>query len=364
MSLLMLGLALAAGAAPRPSAAGVLAIRAERLHLGDGRMIEDGVVLIESGRIQAVGAGVEVPEGAAVVDHRGDASPGLVALHGYSGATGGLHDPARAVLAEARVAWAFDPDHVEVEDLWKAGITTLLLTPPPQALAGGVSAAVKTSGGRVLSREVQLVLGFSAESLAENRFPTSHSGAIAELDARFTEPRGPFARAAARDLPVLLETRTRADVQRALEFARRHRLSGALHGAEWAGELAAAIREADLGVVVRPFDAGEDRRTIRSVLALAEAGVRFGFGLDAPAKNPGSLRLSTAMCLREGLAPAAAWKALCADAAAIARLERSVGRLERGLDADLVLWSGDPLSLSSRVVGVWIDGVRIEEGKR
>jgi imidazolonepropionase-like amidohydrolase len=70
------------------------------------------------------------------------------------------------------------------------------------------------------------------------------------------------------------------------------------------------------------------------------------------------------MCLREGLAPAAAWRALCADSAAIARLEGSVGRLERGLDADLVLWSGDPLALSSRVVAVWIDGVRVEEPKR
>jgi imidazolonepropionase-like amidohydrolase len=51
-----------------------------------------------------------------------------------------------------------------------------------------------------------------------------------------------------------------------------------------------------------------------------------------------------------------AWKALSSDAARLAGVGRRVGRLERGMDADFVLWSGDPIDLRSKVQMVFIDG--------
>ena len=82
------------------------------------------------------------------------------------------------------------------------------------------------------------------------------------------------------------------------------------------------------------------------------------FALDAPAHPPSALRLSAAMAIDAGADRAAVWRALTSDAAKIAGVDERVGTLERGKDADFVLWSGDPLSLTSRVEAVYVDGER------
>jgi imidazolonepropionase-like amidohydrolase len=336
-----------------------MAIQAEKVYLGDGSAIDKGVILVEGGVIRAVGAGVEIPENASVIDHKGSASAGLIALHAYSGAPAEMRDPTRAVMPEAEIAYAFNPEHYDFSDAVKAGITTLVLTPMPQSLVGGVGAVVKTASGRVLIKDAELSLGFSAESLSHSRFPTSYSGATAELERLFEKPEGNFAKAASGKLPVYFETESREDVLRAVDFATRHKLIGAITGADWAGELAQEIKPSHLAVICGPLDVGEPRRAIKSVLALAEAGITFGFGLDTPWKHPAQLRLGAALCVREGLAYGAAWKALTSNAAQIAGVSDHVGRLERGMDADIVLWSGDPLDLSSAVQVVFVDGVRV-----
>ena len=336
-----------------------LAIQADKIFFGDGRTIDKGVLVIEDGVIRAVGAGVEIPGDASVIEHHGAISPGLIAMHGYAGSPTEARDSTRPVLSGAAIANAFNPEHFDFKDALKAGITCMVLTPSSQSLSGGVSAAVKTASGRVLRRDVQLSLGFSSESLSTNHFPTSYAGAIDELERLFQKPEGAFARAASGKLPVLFEVASRQDVLRALDFAQRHKLAGALNGAALSGELAKEVKASNLSVVCGPFDAGEERRAIRSVLALSEAGVSIGFGLDAPWKHPASLRLGAALCVREGLAPSAAFKALTSDAAQIAGVQDHVGRLERGLDADVVLWSGDPLDLASSVQAVYVDGQRV-----
>jgi imidazolonepropionase-like amidohydrolase len=336
-----------------------LAIRADKVYLGDGSVIDQGVILIDGGVIRAVGAGVEIPENASVIDHKGVASAGLIALHAYSGSPSEMRDSTRTVMPEAQIAHVFNPEHYDFSDALKAGITSLVLTPTPQSLVGGIGAVVKTASGRILSKDAELSLGFSAECLSRNRFPTSYSGAMTELEHRFDKPEGNFSKAASGKLPVFFEADSREDVLRAIDFAERHKLIGAINGAEWAGEVAEGIKASKLSVIAGPLDVGEQRRTIKSVIALAEAGIPFGFGLDSPWRHPATLRLEAAMCMREGLAHGAAWKALTSNAAQIAGVADHVGRLERGLDADVVLWSGDPLDLSSAVKAVFIDGERV-----
>jgi imidazolonepropionase-like amidohydrolase len=345
--------------AVHPSNASVLAIRADRVLLADGQALAPGVVLVESGKITAVGSDVSVPEDAVIVAHKGTASAGLIALHSHSGSPGEMRDSTRTVLPEARVASAFDPRHEDFQSAAEAGITSLVLAPLPLSLCGGASALVKTSGGTVLEKEAQLSLGFSAQSLRDDRAPTSFGGALAELERQLVQPEGAFALAAQKKLPVLFEASSREDVLRAVEFASRHELTGAIHGAVWAGELADPIKSAGLSVVCGPFQVGEARRDLLAVVALAKAGVPFGFGLDAPWNHPAMLRASAAMCVREGLDRAVAWRALTSDAARIVGAQDRVGALAKGMDADIVLWSGDPLDLASSVDAVYVEGKRV-----
>lgn len=340
-----------------------LAYRAKTVMIGDGKQIENGTVLVQDGVIHSVGADLAVPEGVRVIELDGVLTPGLVASHGYEGLGAERTDMTRPALPEADIAIGYKPSHEDFEKSLAAGVTSIVLAPAPNVLIPGTTAVVKSSGDVVVRRPAQLEIVLSDAALNWNEFPTSHAGAMAELDRLFADPQGQVARAAAGNLPVLLVVGGRGDIPRALSFAERYRLRGALYGATGAEDLIDPIAKSGLGVVCDPFDVGVKEREMRAVVALAEKGVRLGFGLDAPDYDPTNLRFGAALCVRAGLDRGAAMKALCADAAAIAGVERRVGKLERGLDADMVLWTGDPIELSSSVVAVYVDGTLVHGGE-
>ncbi|MFT5286651.1 MAG: imidazolonepropionase-like amidohydrolase [Planctomycetota bacterium] len=332
------------------------AVRATEILLGDGTTLEEGVILVAGGEIRAVGRGVELPPGTSLIEHDGVLTAGLVAAHSYSGSSGGLTDSTRAFLPELHAKYAYNSDHSDFQKALAAGVTTILLAAERTNVAGGLTAAVKTSGDRVLSADKHLQLSLHTTSLWGWREPTSWSGAIAHLDQRMSAGEGSFGEVAAGRLPVIVEAWNRHEVARALDFATRHQLKGALRGGSRAGEMVERVVASKLSMIVGPFEVGEDKRHLDSVLALAEAGVPVAFGMQAPENDPVAMRLSAALCVRRGLDSTIAWQGLTRTAADIAGVGNRVGRLERGFDADFVLWSGSPLELTSRVVAVYVDG--------
>jgi imidazolonepropionase-like amidohydrolase len=342
------------GSPPRP-----VAIRADAVWLGDGRILEKATVILENGRISDVGTNVTVPAGFETIEHKGVLTAGMIALHGYTGAHDEVRDDTRTVLPEARVAAAFDPSHPALQEARESGITSLLLTPAPAGVAPGIAAVVKSAGRRILVPESHVSLVFSASGLDNRHEPTSYAGAMAMLEKLFEKPSGVVESAASGKLPVLFEASSREDVQRVLDFAKRHRLVGAIHGAALAGELAEDIKKSKLSVIVPELPIGADRRALKGVIALAKNEIPFGFGLDSPWNHPAQLRIDAALCVREGLDPQVAWSALTSNAARIAGVADKVGRIERGLEGDIVLWSGDPLDLQSRIDAVYVDGARV-----
>ena len=264
-----------------------------------------------------------------------------------------------ATAAERDVERAFQPDSPVFARTLEAGITSVVLAPTFEILAPGSTAVVKTAGGSVVRASAQLVLDFARSALSNDVYPTSYSAGIAELESRFLEPTGAFSRAAAGTQPVLMRAEERHEIQNALSFAKRFGLRGAIYGTRWSGELVEPIRASNLAVVMNPLATGADSRSFAALVALAEAGVRVGFGLEAPANHPHSLRFAAAAAVRAGMDPERALVALTGDAALIADVAGRIGRIEPGRDADLVLWSGHPLDLRSSVRAVWIDGRRV-----
>lgn len=340
-----------------------VAFKAKRLLFGDGKHVDDGIVLVQDGVIHSAGSDVVVPEGVAVIELDGVLSPGLIASHSHEGLGEESYDSTRPALPDADISLGFRPVHEDFATSLAAGVTSIVLSPATASLIPGTTAVVKTGGGKIVRRPAQLQIVLSNDALNWNSFPTSHAGAMAELDRLFSEPEGQIARATSGNLPVLLSVDDRSDISRALSFAARYRLRGALYGSMWAEELVDPIAKSGLGVVCDPFDIGDDSRAMRAVVGLAKRGVRLGFGLDAPGRNPLNLRFGAALCVRAGMEPGHALKALCADAASIAGVERRIGKLERGLDADMVLWSGDPTELTSSVIAVYIDGALVHGGQ-
>ena len=332
------------------------AVRAKLVKLGDGTTLEEGVVWVEDGKIRAVGRGVELPDGTILIEHGGVLTAGMVAPHSYTGAGPELTDSTRAFLPDVHAKYAYNSDHSDFRRAVEAGVTTVLLAPQRTNVAGGLTAAVKSFGDRVLSADEHLHLSLHTTALWGWREPTSWPGAIAELERRLRKGDGAFGEVAAGRLPVILEAWDRQETSRALDFAIRNKLTGSLRGGSRAGELVDRVIASKLAMIVGPFSVTEDKRHIDSVLTLAEAGVAISFGMSSPDEDPRSMRLSAAQCVRAGLDRTLAWQSLTSTAATIAGVGEQVGRLERGFDADLVLWSGEPLELTSRVEAVYVDG--------
>jgi imidazolonepropionase-like amidohydrolase len=375
---------------------GVLQIQARELWTAAGKRIPDGVLVVAGGRIRS--AGKDVERGEPLVRLEGILTAGLVGCWTQSGAAGELQDDTRSVLPAARATHAVDPTHSDFERALASGITALGIVPGPANLVGGLACVIKTAGGRVPEPAAALALsltgsalgrstvqgGFffgvsdeetalAAELLAEEdggpetsdrttrgtREPTSYPGAVAMLRRLFERGQGPFGRAKRGELPVTIQAWERHEVVRAALLAQELGLAGSIRGAPLAGDpdVLAALRSSGLGVIVGPYSAQQTRPSLESVKLLAEAGVPVAFALDAPAHAPDELRLSAARALRSGASREAVWKALTEDAARLAGA-RKAGTLAPGQDADFVLWSGDPLDLSSRVLAVWVDGKR------
>jgi imidazolonepropionase-like amidohydrolase len=336
--------------------AAVFAIRADLVRVDGARVIEHGVLLVDAGRIRSVGGNVDLPEGVPLIEHEGAVSAGLVAARAFSGARGETLEGKRAFTPDARMIEVFEPSHPDCGRALAAGITTMVLTPSIGNVVAGRTAVVKTAGGAVIEREGHLALSLTASALRFNRYPTSYASAVEALEAELAGAQGVWAQVASGEVPLWIGAVSRHEIERVVDLATRRGLRGVIDRAPLAGELAPALAKSRLGVVLDPLEAGTERRTLEAARALADAKVAFAFGADTPWSNAVGLRFSVAQAVRAGVDPALAWDAVSATAAQLAGVGDRVGKLERGYDADLVLWSGDPLDLTSRVVAVYVDG--------
>jgi hypothetical protein len=333
---------------------GSLVLQAEVVHGPDGP-IEDGRILIRDGKIEAIGAGLELPEDGHLIELEGHLSAGLVAMGDQTGLKGEALDSTRQIMDGADLAFGYD----KTDDGWgaflEAGVTAVLLTPKPGALVGGRTAVVKPAGAMV-QRRAHLHVCFSNAAFKSGVAPTSYPGAISMLEQRMETPTGGFA-LLGKGLGVLLAAKTRAEGLRAVAFAKRHGLTGALTGVSRAGDLADELHDAGLGVILPPIGAAADPRVAASAAILGKKDIPLAFSLGATNRSPHALRISALRCMKAGLARDAAWKALTSGAGEIANAP--VGSLAVGRAADMVLWSGDPLDLTSQVERVWIEGKQV-----
>lgn len=354
------------GAAVAPSAPlnsspalpeGAFALAAKNVLVDGKTVVEGGVVVVERGRVREVldAKNRAKADGLPLVEHDGWVSAGMIAARTHLGTRGEVDEPKRPMTPQARMLDVIDFGHTQFEDALRAGVTTVIVTPSNASLVGGQSAAVKTHGRVVLDPDAHLVMALGSSALRFNREPTSYPGAMALLAREFDKPQGAIAQAASGELPVMIDVGDRHEVSRALEFAQRHKLKGVLSRAPRAGEMAADVKKSGLGVVIGPFPLGASDNVLDSVVRLARESVPLAFGLDS-GSSAHELRMSAVMCVRRGLAADHAWNALTSHAAAILGLEKRVGTLRAGCDADLVLWSAHPLELTSRVQGVYIAG--------
>jgi len=388
----------------------VTVFRGARIMSARGAAIEDGVMVISGGKIQSLGDNkTATPEGARVIDLGGKTiTPGLV----DAGTTLGLdqrnaNEQGEEVTPQMRVIDALDPADPRFARIRRQGVTTVQVNPGNRNVIGGLGAIVKTSGKTVsemlLRDESGLRLTLGSEPSSGNRAirggtpntiyyrrPTTRMGVIwaarkAFYDAMDYREQKTIAdgnspnigenpgmevlvRVLNRELTVHTTTHAEQDIRTALRLAAEFGYKTLLEEATEAWSVAKEIKEAGVKVLVSApsmqeavgssmRDSAEARLSTLNVLA--EAGIPFAIHSGA---SLGSLNLiSEAMfAQRNGLSPNQALAAVTRVPAEILGIDDRVGSLRAGLDADFVVWDGDPLAPTTRAESVYINGQKIE----
>ena len=387
---------LAAGAASAQD----LLIRGARVHTITAEGTRDNIdVLVKGGRIAAIGAGLEAPAGVTVIDAKGrDLTPGI-----FGGLTQiGLEELSQeptTVDSELQLmapAWQhhWRPEF-DVTPAFNARSSLL-----PVARVEGVTWTMSTP-----SRNHSLIAGQGAAFTLDGRFDAALPGskslfvnwgsaaiegsggsraaqymlfdqAIREVRQPGTVGEGalllPEGRAALKSYlaggRVVFEVERAADIRQVVRYATQHGMKAVIAGGDEAWLVADELVAADVPVILNPLNNlpnDFDRLGARldNAKLLHEAGVRISFDYDE-SHQAGKNRQLAGNAAAHGLPREASLAAITAIPADIFGLGTERGRIAIGHVADLVLWSGDPLEVTTVADQVWFAGRAIEMRSR
>src|SRR5690554_6317380 len=133
-----------------------IAIKGETVYTMAGNPIQNGVILVKDGKIERVGANIQIPNGYEVYEAK-VVTPGLIDAHSVVGLAGYMNQPhdqdqletSSAMQPELRAIDAYNAREVLVEHLKNHGITTVHTGHGPGALISGQTMIVKTTGETV-----------------------------------------------------------------------------------------------------------------------------------------------------------------------------------------------------------------------
>ena len=342
------------------------ALIAPHVVMPNGELAADRAVIIaEDGTIRDVVAVDDVPGDATIIRYEhGVISPGLIDVNSAVGVSGANFERAYAIDAEASALESFDPGAFDVSRAHQAGVTAVMVMPAPVNVIPGRAATVRTwsadGTADVIWDDTALSVVIAPSAYSPNREPSTRSGALQMLRAtlRDDQASGSLQRALEGNLPILVTCAEAQDVFAALTlFGTRSIVPTIVHTID-AGEIAEDIAEQNATVVVGPYGFESDEKTLSGAGALERAGASVVLAGNVGSGDPDSLRITAALAVRHGLSPATARRAITSSAAAVSRVADRTGAIQAGLDADLVVFSGDPLRLDARVVEVWVKGSR------
>lgn len=381
---------LAATACPHAAAAETIAITNGRvLTSGPQGDIDRGVVIVQDGVIVAVGADVEIPANAHVIDADGKiVAPGFVSP--VSGV--GLFDtleigdviPGGNLGAANDILLAFNPNNVNVRADLIEGSTSAVIAPSLSAEAAGAgrpfagrAAAVSLSGSMdyVIQENVANVIDLTkAHSIGRAAFLpmirqqlAAARRELAEGDIDETSSAAALRPILSGERVLLVDVERASDILNVLRFAREERIRIALVGASEGWLVARQIAEARVPAIIagdlnHPETLDQLHATYQNAQRLADAGVEIALlpqsNMPAP-RNPGPVRYVAGRAVRYGLDYDTAIRAITSTPARIFGIEDRVGSIAPGRQADIVVWSGDPLEVSSFAELVLVRGVEI-----
>ncbi len=377
----------------------MLAIINARLHTMTEPVIPNGVLLIDDqGKIEAVAERLEVPEGTVVIDARGrDVTPGIIEAHchagvheeglGWEGSDG--NEATDPVTSHVRALDGANPEDTAFAAFREAGVTAAQITPGSANIIGGQQFVVKCRKTRIIEEMVLSDGSGMKSALGENpkrvygskKGPSTRMGNAAVM-RRFlqkardyrdrkssSEGNGPkfdprlegLLPVIEGEMPLRIHCHRADDMATAIRIAREFDIRYTLEHATQAFKIPGYLKKHDAWCAVGPTLTAEAKVEMRgngfeSAVALWEAGVHFCLTNDHPVVHGRNLRAVAGMLSARGVPEEDALRSITLWAAEHIGVSDRIGSLQAGRDADLVIWSADPLDARTFADCTLIDG--------
>ena len=350
-----------------------------------GDEIESGSLLLDGGRIAAIGTQLPVPPEAEVIDAGGRlVSPGCVEAHCHVGLDNeamnwegaDFNEMVDPVTPQMRAIDSINPLDEGLADAVQGGVTTACTGPGSANVVGGTFAVIKLHGKRVdkmiLKDPAAMKCAFGENpkgcyGKAGNKAPMTRMGTAALLrellfkarryrDDRLAgkEPAFDMKLEAmlpvmAGEIPLKCHCHRADDILTAVRIAKEFGLRATLDHCTDGELIAEELAEEDFPVFVGPSLGHKSKielanKSFTTPGMLNRAGLTVSIITDAPVIPLRYLPMCAGLAVNSGLDRTEAWKAITINPALSLGVADRVGSLEVGKDADVVIWTADPLS--------------------
>jgi len=379
-----------------------LALRVGKIITSAGKPIVNGTILISDGKIEALGprAEIKIPAGYTVID-QGDkfAMPGLVEVHSHVGGSGDINEMVYQTNPELRVLDVIRPNNEQLKVALAGGVTTICFIPGSGTNMGGWGALMKTGPGTL---DEVVIRSPGVLKIAQAGNPERQGGEVGsgrmgmnhvireqlrvgqgyvrdwddwEAGRRKTKPQVNlrleyFKPLFHREIPILVHTQGYQVIQSTLrilhdEFNLKVIIG---HACFDSYRLAEETKQRGIPVMSGPRIFRYDTETgqIKGIVAeYAKRGVTFmGVNTDAPVVPEEELFFQATMAVRFGWNEEAALRGLTIEPAKALMIDKRVGSLEVGKDADILITTGPIIDPRYYVTMVVIDGKVVYDTKK
>ena len=350
-----------------------------------GDEIENGSLLLDQGKIAAIGTQLPVPPGAEVIDAQGRlVTPGCIDAHCHVGLDNegmnwegaDFNEMVDPITPQMRAIDSINPLDEGLADAVQGGVTTVCTGPGSANVVGGTFAVIKLYGKRVdkmiLKDPAAMKCAFGENPKGcygknGSKAPMTRMGTAALLrellfkarryrddklsgkEPAFDMKLEAMLPVMAGEIPLKCHCHRADDILTAVRIAKEFGLRATLDHCTDGELIADELAEEDFPVFIGPSLGHKSKIELKNKSfttpgVLNRAGLTVSIITDAPVIPLRYLPMCAGLAVNSGLDKAEAWKAITINPAVSLGVADRVGSLESGKDADVVIWTADPLS--------------------
>lgn len=376
-------------------------IKNGKLFTMTGEIIDKGSILIEHGKIVAIGKTIEPPTDAEVIDAEGKlVFPGFIDAHchlgmwedaiGFEGADG--NEAVDPVTPHLRAIDSIYPMDRTFEEAREGGVTTVCTGPGSANVIGGIFSTIKTYGHRIDDMLIQETAALKV-AFGENpkrvysghkKSPTTRMATAAILREQLFKAKTykeklekskdnpdkkpdydiklePLVKVLNKEIPLKAHAHRTDDIFTALRIAKEFDVNITLDHCTEGHLIIEDLLKENKYIISGPQLTERTKhelknKTFKSPAMMSRAGLKVAITTDHPVIPVQYLPICAGLAVRDGMDEAEALRAITINAAEVLGIQDKVGSLEVGKDADIAIFEGHPFDVTSKTTVVLIDG--------